>query len=86
MHKCKASGGTVASCHTNHKVTINSDDKLSTDSNENDDSEPDIAGHPATTSDGKGGDTDPEEDFDLAYASTKAMGDADHEVSLCSSL
>jgi len=86
MHKRKASGGTAASRWVNRKVTINSDDKGSTNSNENDDYEPNIAEHPATTSDGEGGDTEPEEDFDLAYASTKAMGDVDREVSLCSSL
>jgi len=85
-HKRKASGGTAASRRVNRKVTINSDDEGSTDGNENDDYEPDFAEHPATTSDGEGGDTEPEEDFDLAYASTKAMGDADREVSLCSSL
>ena len=85
-HKRKASGGTAASRRVNRKVTINSDDEGSTDSNENDDYEPDVAEHPATTSDGEGGDTEPEEDSDLAYASTKAMGDADREVSLCSSL
>jgi len=33
MHKCKASGGTAASCHVNHKVVI--DDKGSTNSSEN---------------------------------------------------
>jgi hypothetical protein len=65
-HKHKASGGTAASHCVNWKVTINSDDKGSTDSNENDDYEPDIAEHPATTSDGEGGDTKPEEDFNLA--------------------
>jgi hypothetical protein len=72
-HKCMASGGTAAGHHVNHKVTANSDDEGSTDSNENDDYEPDIAEHYATTSDGEGGDTEPDEDFDLAYASTKAM-------------
>ena len=86
MHKCKASGGPAASRRVNCKVTINLDDEGLTDSNENDDYEPNIAEHPATTSDGEGGDTEPEEDFDLAYASTKAMGDVDREVSLCSSL
>jgi len=39
-----------------------------------------------TTLDGEAGNTEPEEDHDLAYASTKAMGDADHEVSLFSTL
>jgi hypothetical protein len=86
MHKRKASSGTAASHRVNRKVTANSDDEGSTDSNESDDYEPDVAEHPATTSDGEGGDTEPDEDFDLAYASTKAMGDADREVSLCSSL
>jgi hypothetical protein len=45
-----------------------------------DDDKPDVAEHPATTSDDEAGDTEPEEHSDLAYASTKAMGDADHEV------
>ncbi|KAF8240581.1 hypothetical protein L208DRAFT_1232659 [Tricholoma matsutake] len=70
------------SSNTMHKCKASG----STDSNESDDYEPDVAEHPATTSDGKGGDTELDEDFDLAYASTKAMGDADHEVGLSSSL
>ena len=86
MHKRKASSGTAASRRVNRKVTANSDDEGSTDSNESDDYKPNVAEHPATTSDGEGRDTKPDEDFDLACASTKAMGDVDHEVSLCSSL
>ena len=68
----------------NRKFTI--DDKRSTDGSKSNDYEPDIAEHPATTSDDEAGDTKPEEDVDLAYASTKAMGDADREVSIFSSL
>ena len=83
-HKRKASGGTAASRRVNRKVTTNSDDEGSTNSSEHDNYEPDVAEHPATTSDGNGGDT--ESDEDVGYASTKAMGDVDHEVSLCSSL
>jgi hypothetical protein len=58
-HKHKASSGTVASRRINRKVTANSDDEGSTNSNESDDYEPDVAEHPATTSDGEGGDTGP---------------------------
>ena len=66
----------------NRKVAVN--DKGSTDGSEIDDYEPNVAEHPATASDNEanGADTEPEEDTNLAYASTKAMGDADHEVSL----
>ena len=81
MHKCKASGGMAAGCHINHKVAV--DDEGSTDSGKINDYEPDIAEHPAMTSDDKVGDTEPD---DLAYASTMAIGDADHEVRLFLSL
>jgi hypothetical protein len=80
-HKRKASSGMAASRRINRKVAV--DDEGSTDSGEIDDYEPDIAKHPATTSDDEAGDTEPD---DLAYASTKAMGDADREVRLFSSL
>jgi hypothetical protein len=79
MHKCKASSSMGAGRHINHKVAVN--DEGSTDGSKIDDYEPDAAEHPATTSDNEA-DTEPEEDTDLAYASTKAMGDADREVSL----
>jgi hypothetical protein len=50
-----------------NQTATNLDDEGSTDSNESDDYEPDIAEHLATNSDGEGGDTKPDEDFDLAY-------------------
>ena len=46
-----------------------------------------IAEHPATSSDHGAGDTkrdtepEPDEDDDIGFATTKAMGDADHEAS-----
>jgi hypothetical protein len=80
-HKCKAFGGMAAGRRINRKVAV--DDEGSTDSGEIDDYEPNIAKHPATTSDDKAGDTEPD---DLAYASTKAMGDAYREVRLFLSL
>ena len=80
-HKRKASGGMAASRRINRKVAV--DDEGSTDGGEIDDYEPDIAKHPATTSDDEAGNTEPD---DLAYAFTKAMGDADREVRLFSSL
>ena len=76
MHKHKAPGH-----HINCKVII--DDKGSTDGGEINNYEANIAEHPATTSDDEAGDTEPN---DLAYTSTKAMGDADHEVRLFFSL
>ena len=78
-HKRKASSSMRAGCHINRKVAVN--DEGSTDGSEIDDYKPDIAEHPATASDNEA-DTEPEEDTNLAYASTKAMGDADREVSL----
>lgn len=81
MHKCKASGGMTAGRRMNCKVAI--DDEGSTDDGEIDDYEPDIAEHPAMTSDDEAGNTKPD---NLAYASTKAMGDADNEVRLFLSL
>jgi hypothetical protein len=83
MHKRKASSSIGAARCINRKVAVN--DKGSTDGSKINDYEPDVAEHPATASDNEA-DTKPEEDTDLAYASTKAMGDADREVSLFSSL
>ena len=70
-----------AGCCINRKVAVN--DKGSTDGSEIDGYEPNVAEHPATASDNEANEanTKPEEDTNLAYASTKAMGDADHEVS-----
>jgi hypothetical protein len=82
-HKRKASGSMGAGRRINRKVAVN--DEGSTDGSEIDDYEPNVAEHPATASDNEA-DTEPEEDTDLAYACTKAMGDADREVSLFSSL
>ena len=83
MHMCKASSSMGAAHCINHKVAVN--DEGSTDGSEINDYEPNVAEHPATTSDNEA-DTEPEEDTNLAYVSTKAMGDADHEVSFFSSL
>ena len=81
-HKCKASSSMRTGRRINCKVAVN--DEGSTDGSEIDDYEPDVAEHPATASDNEAdeADTEPEEDTNLAYASTKAMGDADREVSL----
>jgi hypothetical protein len=80
-HKRKASGGMAAGRRINRKVAV--DDEGSTDGGEINDYKPHIAEHPATTSDDEAGDTKPD---DLAYVSTKAMGDADCEVRLFLSL
>ena len=82
MHKRKASSNMRAGRRINCKVAVN--DEGSTDGSKIDDYEPNVAEHPATTSDNEAdeADTEPEEDTNLAYASTKAMGDADREVSL----
>ena len=77
-HKCKHSGSTAASHRLKHRAAI--DDGGSTDSRENDNYEPDVTEDAATMADGEASDTEPEEDPNLAYASTKAMGDADREV------
>ena len=66
-HKRKASSGMAAGRRINHKVAVN--DKGSTDGGEIDDCEPDIAKHPATTSDDEADDTEPD---DLAYEPTGA--------------
>ena len=62
------------------------DHEGSTISSENPDYVPSIAEHYTTASDGEAGNNEPEKDPDLAYASIKAMGYADHEVSSFSSL
>jgi hypothetical protein len=80
-HKRKAFGGMAAGRLINRKVAI--DDEGSTDGGEINDYKPDIAEHLAMTSDDEAGDTEPDV---LAYASTKAMGDADCEVRLFLSL
>jgi hypothetical protein len=77
-HKHKASSSMAAGHHINCQVAV--DGKGSTDGSEINDYKPDVAEHPATTSDDKADDTEPEEDTNLTYASTKAMGDTDHEV------
>jgi hypothetical protein len=82
--KCKASGGIATGCHVNRKFTA--DDERSTDCSKSDNYKPDVAEHPTTTSNDEASDTEPEEDINLAYASTEAMGDADCEVSILSSL
>ena len=83
-HKRKASSSMAAGCRINRKVAVN--DEGSTDGIEINDYKPDVAEHPATTSDDKAGDTEPEQHTNLTYASTKAMGDADREVRLSLSL
>ena len=85
VHKRKASHTMAAGRRINRKVA----DKGLSDGSEVSDYEPDIAELPATSSDNGAGDTEPEpdeDDDDIGYASTKAMGDADREVSLFSSL
>ena len=79
MHKRKASRNMAAGRRINRKVAI--DDNDSTDGSEVSDFEPDIVELPAQSSDNDAGDTEPDEDGGLGYASTKAMGDADREVS-----
>ena len=74
----------AAGHHINRKVTI--DDKGSSDGSETSDYEPDVAELPAASSDKDAGKTKQDEDTDISYASTKAMGDADHEVSVFSYL
>jgi hypothetical protein len=81
MHKRKASRSIsmAAVRRNNRKVVV--DDKGPTDGSEISDYEPDVAELPATSSDNEAGDTEPDEDSDIGYVSTKAMGDADREVS-----
>lgn len=91
MHKRKASRSIsmAAGRRINRKVVVDVDDEGSTDGNELNefsDYEPDIAEHPPTSpylGGHGGGDTEPEpdEDDDIGYAATKAMGDADRQAS-----
>ena len=83
-HKRKASCGMAAGRCINHKVTI--DDKGSSDGSETSDYKPDVAELPAASSDKDAGETEQDKDTDIGYASTKAMGDADREVSVFSYL
>ena len=83
-HKHKASRGMAAGCRINRKVAV--DDKGSSDGSETSNYEPDVAELPAASSDKDAGETEQDEDTDIGYASTKAMGDADHEVSVFSYL
>ena len=83
-HKHKASCSMAAGRRINHKVTVN--DKGSSDGSETSDYEPDVAELPAASSDKDAGETEQDKDTDISYASTKAMGDADHEVSVFSYL
>ena len=86
-HKRKASRTMAAARRINRKVAVDEEgSEGSTDVSEISDFEPDVVELPATSSDIEAGDTEPDEDTDIAYASTKAMGDADREVSLFSSL
>jgi len=79
-HKHKASHGLPAARRINRKVT--DDDKEVTDGSEISDYMPEVAEaakQPAASSDFEAGDTEP--DDDISYALTKAMGDADRNVS-----
>jgi hypothetical protein len=80
MHKRKASRTMVAERHINRKVAI--DDNGSTDGSEVSDYKPDVVELPPASSDNEAGETEPDEEADIGYASTKAMGDADREVSI----
>lgn len=86
-HKRKASRSTAAGDSAGRRINrkVGVDDEESTSGSEISDYEPGVAEHPAT-SDIEAGDTEPDEEPELAYASTKAMGDADREVSLFSPL
>jgi hypothetical protein len=84
-HKRKASCSMAAGNAASRRVKVVVDDDESTDGGEISDYDPDILDHPAT-SDIEAGDTEPDEDREIAYMSTKAMGDADREVSLFLSL
>ena len=75
-HKRKASHTMAADRRINRKVTIGSSD--GSDGSEESDCDLKVADHPATL---EAGDTELGEDSDIGYLSTKAMGDADHEVS-----
>ena len=75
-HKRKASHTVAADRRINRKVTIGSSD--GSDGSEESDCDLEVADHPATS---EAGDTELGEDSDIGYLSTKAMGDADREVS-----
>jgi hypothetical protein len=83
-HKHKASRTMVASHCTNCKVAIDVD--VPSDGSEMSEYEFDVVVEHPATSDIEAGDTEPDEDTDIGYATTKAMGDADREVSLPLSL
>jgi hypothetical protein len=93
-HKRKASRSVASGDGSSRRIKVGIDNEASTDDNDSSDYEPDAADHPATsdidaadhpaTSDIDAGDTEPDEDPEIAYMSTKAMGDADREVSLFS--
>ncbi|KAN0113659.1 hypothetical protein V8E52_007458, partial [Russula decolorans] len=79
MHKHKASRTMAAGRSINRKVAI--DDNGSTDGSEVSDYEPDVVELPPASSDNEAGETKPDEEADIGYTSTKAMGDADREES-----
>lgn len=68
----------------NCKVTINNEGL--TNGSELSKYEFEIAEIPATSSDNDTDNIEPDEDADIGYASTKAMADANHKVSLLSFL
>ena len=80
-YKRKASCSMAAGNAASHRVKVGVDDNESTDGSKISNYDPDTLDHPAT-SDIEAGDTEPDEDHKIAYMSTKAMGDVDHEVSL----
>ena len=84
-HKRKASRTMVASrrSRTNRKVV---DVDAPSDGSEMSEYEFEVVMDHPGTSDIEAGDTEPDDDTDIGYASTKAMGDADREVSLPLSL
>ena len=80
-HKCKASHTMAADRCINCKVTIRSNDGSNGSEESNYNLE--VADHPATS---QAGDTELGKDSNIGYFSTKAMGDADCEVSFYPSL
>ena len=74
----------LTGCHINCKVAVN--DKGSSNGSETSDYKPDVAELPAASSNKDAGETEQDKDTNIGYASTKAMGDADCEVSVFSSL
>jgi hypothetical protein len=93
-HKRKASRSVASGDDSSHCIKVGINNKASTNDSNSSDYEPDTADHPATsdinaadhpaTSDIDTDDTEPDEDPEIAYMSTKAMGDADCKVSLFS--